>query len=210
MICSYFGISFFEFAKNVYLQILYENIYTYICIYVHIRVCICIYTHMYLEKNWTWNIKYWNLVLELLTLSTKRNFPGTGRSVDSVASPGNRFPLWKPDIETNRNFCSFTQSNDVDVRSLLMFCSSRNRNSSIRENVVITFVGERERMRVEMREDTHVRVISAWLDRGMNRVEINHHLFSRFRYIFEHTHTHTSHPRYFTSRLLQFLLLTRI
>lgn len=27
MICSYFGISFFEFAKNVYLQILYENIY---------------------------------------------------------------------------------------------------------------------------------------------------------------------------------------
>lgn len=27
MICSYFGISFFGFAKNVYLQILYENIY---------------------------------------------------------------------------------------------------------------------------------------------------------------------------------------
>ena len=25
MICSYFGISFFGFAKNVYLQILYEK-----------------------------------------------------------------------------------------------------------------------------------------------------------------------------------------
>lgn len=34
MICSYFGISFFEFAKNVYLQILYEE-------------------YIYRKKNWT-------------------------------------------------------------------------------------------------------------------------------------------------------------
>lgn len=41
MICSYFGISFFGFAKNVYLQILYENIYI----------------HIYIEKkNWTYEI----------------------------------------------------------------------------------------------------------------------------------------------------------
>lgn len=41
MICSYFGISFFGFAKNVYLQILYENIYI----------------HIYIEKK-TGHMKY--------------------------------------------------------------------------------------------------------------------------------------------------------
>jgi len=114
MICSYFGISFFEFAKNVYLQILYENIYRK------------------KRKNWTWNIKYWNLVLELLTLFDQAWFFGGGREtrVNSVAPPEIDFPLNQP----NKNFCSFTRSDNVDVRSLLMFCASRNRNSSIREN----------------------------------------------------------------------------
>lgn len=131
MICSYFGISFFEFAKNVYLQILYENIYR--------------------KKNWTWNIKYWNLVLELLTLSTKAWFSGGGpKHASTLSHPRESIPLWTR--QPNRSFCSFTRSNSVDVRYLLMFCASRNRNSFIKEK--ITFMGEWERMRAQTRIHT--------------------------------------------------------
>lgn len=48
MICSYFGISFFEFAKSVYLQILYsKGIY----IYIYTRMYMYMYTYVHVKKQ---------------------------------------------------------------------------------------------------------------------------------------------------------------
>lgn len=151
------------------------------------------------KKNWTWNIKYWNLVLELLTLSTKAWFSGGGpKRASTLSHPRKSIPLW---TRQPNSFCSFTRLDRVDVRYLLMFCASRNRNSSIREKV--TFVRERERMRTET-WNMHVRVTNAWLesDRGTNRVEINH---LEYLDIFETLNTHT-----YTTRALLCLLLLLI
>lgn len=102
MICSYFGISFFEFAKNVYLQILYENIY----------------------RKKKLNMKY-----KVLKSSSGIVNPfdqawfsgGEGRNARRLCrTPGNRIPFWTR--QPNRSFCSFTRSDNVDVRSLLIFC----------------------------------------------------------------------------------------
>lgn len=68
----------------------------------------------------------------------------------------------------------------MDVRYLLMFCASRNRNSSIREKV--TFVGEREgenesgNAYVKYAREGDKRLAKR-SDRGTNRVEINHYLY---------------------------------
>lgn len=126
----------------------------------------------------------------MLTLSTKRDFPGVRAEtrVDSVAPPEIESPF-----EAGSLIEAFVLSRDrttwmCDLCSY--FVRLRNRNSSIRENGC--YFCEREGENESGNAwNTHVRVTNAWLesDRGMNRVEINHHLEGLG--IFETVNTHT-------------------